>query len=50
MALLQQLSKAADAGNFDCLRRGVKTLAQVLMEAEVSSLIGAEHDERRSGA
>jgi transposase-like protein len=46
MALLEQLSKAADDGDIDFLRQGVKALAQVLMEAEVSSLIGAEHGER----
>lgn len=46
MALLEQLSKAADDGDDDFLRRGVKTLAQLVMEAEVSALIGAEHGER----
>jgi transposase-like protein len=46
MALLERLSKAADEGDVDFLRQGVKTLAQVLMEAEVSALIGAQHGER----
>src|ERR687896_508987 len=46
MALLERFSKAADEGDVDFLRQGVKTLAQVLMEAEVSALIGAQHGER----
>lgn len=46
MALLERLGKAADEGDVDFLRQGVKALARVLMEAEVSTLIDAQHGER----
>jgi putative transposase len=45
MELLELLSKAEDA-DVDFLREGVRVLAQALMEAEVSTQIGAAHGER----
>jgi putative transposase len=45
MELAELLSKAETAGA-DWLREGVRVLAQALMEAEVSSQIGAEHGQR----
>jgi putative transposase len=45
MELLELVSKA-EAGDVDFLREGVRVLAQALMEAEVSTQIGAEHGQR----
>jgi transposase-like protein len=45
MELLELVSKA-EAGEVDFLREGVRVLAQALMEAEVSTQIGAEHGQR----
>lgn len=46
MALLDELGKVARDGDVDLLRKGVKVLAQALMEAEVSAQVGAAHGER----
>ena len=46
MALLELLRKAEVDERADCLREGVKLLAQELMEAEVSGHLGAEKHER----
>jgi len=43
---LLELVRNADGGDVDFLREGVRVLAQALMEAEVSTQIGAEHGER----
>jgi hypothetical protein len=45
MELAERLSKAEGA-DVDWLREGVRVLAQVLMEADVSAQIGAEHGQR----
>jgi putative transposase len=45
MELAELLSKAEGA-DADWLREGVRVLAQALMDAEVSTLIGAEHGQR----
>jgi putative transposase len=45
MELLELVSKA-EAGDVDFLREGVRVLAQALMEAEISTQIGAEHGQR----
>ncbi len=46
MAALELLRKAADDGDLDFLKEGVAVLAQLVMDAEVSSQIGAAHGER----
>lgn len=43
---LMELVRKADGGDVDFLREGVRVLAQALMEAEVTELVGAEHGER----
>jgi hypothetical protein len=45
MELYELLGKAEGA-DVDFLREGVRTLAQALMEVEVSAQIGAEHGQR----
>ena len=46
MTLLDLLNKAAQGVDPDFLRDGLRLLAQELMEAEVSQLVGAELHER----
>lgn len=46
IALLEQLGKAAADGDVDFLRTAVKTLAEALMELEVSAKLGADPHER----
>ncbi len=46
MAVLDMLRKATADGNVDVLREGVRVLAEVIMEAEVSELTGAAKGER----
>jgi Transposase, Mutator family len=41
-----ELLRKAETGDADCLRDGIRLLAQQLMEAEVSQLTGAERGER----
>lgn len=48
MALEELLRKAQLSEAVDCLREGVRALAQALMEAEVSPHVGARRDERTS--
>lgn len=43
---LMELVRKADDGDVDFLCEGVRILAQALMEAEVTELVGAEHGER----
>ena len=43
---LMELVRNAEGGDVDFLREGVRVLAQALMDAEVTNLIGAEHGER----
>lgn len=43
---LLELVRNAEGGDVDFLREGVRVLAQALMEAEVTGLVGAEHGER----
>jgi putative transposase len=43
---LYELLRKADGADVDFLREGVRTLAQALMEVEVSAQVGAEHGER----
>ena len=43
---LYELLRNTDSADVDFLREGVRTLAQALMELEVTSQIGAEHGER----
>jgi Transposase, Mutator family len=45
MELLELLRKA-DGADVDCLREGVRVLAQALVDAEVSAQVGAEHGQR----
>jgi putative transposase len=40
------LLRKADSADVDFLREGVPTLAQALMEVEVSAQIGADHGQR----
>src|SRR4051795_4758321 len=52
MALAELVRKAAQNGDVDFLRDGVRVLSQALMEVEVSQHLGAERHERtaeRSG-
>ncbi len=46
MALLEQLGQAAAGGDVDFLRTAVKTLAEVLMELEVTAKLGADPHQR----
>ena len=46
MAALERLRKAADDGDLDFLKEGVAVLAQLVMDAEVSTQIGAARGER----
>lgn len=46
IALLDLLRKYQDDGQLDVLREGVRLLAQLLMELEVSQQVGAERYER----
>ena len=46
MALLEQVGKAAQAGDVDFLRSAVKTMAEALMELEVAAKLGAEPHQR----
>jgi len=46
MALLDQVGKAAQAGDVDFLRAAVKTMAEALMELEVAAKLGADPHER----
>ena len=46
MALLGHLGSAAQGGDLDFLRSAVKSLAEALMELEVSAKLGAERHER----
>jgi mutator family transposase len=46
MELYELLRKAEGAEDVDFLREGVRTLAQALMEVEVTAQIGAEHGQR----
>jgi transposase-like protein len=46
MALLDQVGKAAQAGDVDFLRTAVKTMAEALMELEVAATLGADPHER----
>lgn len=46
MALLEQVGKAAQAGDVDFLRSAVKTMAEALMELEVAAKLGADPHER----
>jgi transposase-like protein len=46
MAVLDMLGKATAGGNVDVVREGVRVLAEAIMEAEVSKLIGAAKGER----
>ncbi len=46
MAALELLRKAASDGDLDFLKEGVAVLAQLVMDAEVSTQIGAAHGER----
>lgn len=46
MALLEQVGKAAHAGDVDFLRHAVKTMAEALMELEVAARLGADPHER----
>jgi transposase-like protein len=48
IALLEQVGKAAAGGDVDFLRQAVKTMAEALMELEVSAKLGAEPHERTS--
>ena len=48
MALEELLRKAQLSEAVDCLREGVRALAQALMEAEVSQHVGAKRDARTS--
>jgi putative transposase len=43
---LYELLRKADGADVDFLREGVRTLAQALMEVEVSAQVGAERGER----
>jgi putative transposase len=43
---LYELLRKAEGADVDFLREGVRTLAQALMEVEVSAQIGAERGER----
>jgi putative transposase len=43
---LYELLRKAEGADVDFLREGVQTLAQALMEVEVSARIGAEHGQR----
>ena len=43
---LYELLRKADGADVDFLREGVRTLAQALMEVEVTAQIGAEHGQR----
>jgi transposase-like protein len=43
---LYELLRKADGADVDFLREGVRTLAQALMEVEVTTQVGAEHGER----
>jgi putative transposase len=43
---LYELLRKAEGADVDFLREGVRTLAQALMELEVSAQIGAEHGQR----
>jgi putative transposase len=43
---LYELLRKAEGADLDFLREGVRTLAQALMEVEVSTQIGAEHGQR----
>jgi len=46
MAALELLRKAAGDGDLDFLREGLTMLSQLVMDAEVSAQIGADHGER----
>ena len=46
MALLETLRKVSADGEVDVLREGVRLLAQVMMEAEVTELTGQPKGER----
>jgi hypothetical protein len=46
MAALELLRKAAGDGDLDFLKEGVAVLAQLVMDAEVSTQIRAAHGER----
>jgi transposase-like protein len=46
MGLLELLRKAGAEGDTDFLREGVRVLAEVLMDAEVSELTGVPKGER----
>jgi putative transposase len=46
MAALELLRKAAGDGDLDFLKEGVAVLAQLVMDAEVSTQIGAARGER----
>ena len=43
---LIELVRNAETGDVDFLREGVRILAQAMMDAEVTQLIGAGHGER----
>jgi putative transposase len=43
---LYEVLRKADSGDVDFLREGVRTLAQALMEVEVTAQVGAERGER----
>jgi transposase-like protein len=43
---LDELLRKADSADVDFLREGARTLAQALMEVEVSAQVGAERGER----
>ena len=46
MTWLEEVKKAAAAGDVDFLRQSVKTMAEALMELEVSAKLGADPHER----
>jgi len=46
IALLEEVGKAAQAGDVDFLRQSVKVMAEALMQLEVSAKLGADPHER----
>ena len=46
LVALELLRKAAGEGDLDFLREGLTMLSQLVMDAEVSAQIGADHGER----
>ena len=49
MDLLELLRKGGMDGDVDFLREALRVLVEGIMDAEVSSRIGAEYGERRGG-